>query len=99
MFVTEGLPSSIRCAVGPTAGEYTLLSVTRGAARYPRPVRIGLTILGLLLAGAGVVWILQGLRVAFAPRSFMTGDPVWIALGLSAVLVGLALVIWSRRSG
>lgn len=73
--------------------------MANGAARYPRPVRIGLTILGLLLAGAGVVWILQGLRVAFAPRSFMTGDPLWIALGALTLAIGLALVIWSRRSG
>ncbi len=62
-------------------------------------VRIPLMVVGLVLAATGVLFVLQGLNVAFAPRSFMTGDPLWIALGALTLAVSLALVVWSRRSG
>jgi hypothetical protein len=54
--------------------------------------------LGLLISAGGAVWVLQGLRVAFAPRSFMTGDPLWVVIGALAVAAGLALawVTWRR---
>jgi hypothetical protein len=44
------------------------------------------------------VWILQGLDVAFAPKSFMTGDLAWVAWGAVAMLVGGAL-FWRGTSG
>ena len=53
---------------------------------------------GIILAIVGLVWILQGLDVAFAPQSFMTGDMTWVALGAVAVLVG-GLLFWRGRSG
>ena len=43
---------------------------------------------GIILGLVGVIWILQGLDVAFAPQSFMTGNPVWVVLGAVAVLAG-----------
>jgi hypothetical protein len=49
--------------------------------------------LGIILGILGVIWILQGLDVAFAPQSFMTGDPLWVVLGAVAVLAGGA-VLW-----
>lgn len=49
---------------------------------------------GVLLVLAGTVWILQGVNVAFAPQSFMTGDRVWSWGGAAAVVVGIGL-IWS----
>lgn len=52
---------------------------------------------GIILAIVGLVWILQGLDVAFAPQSFMTGDTAWVALGAVAMLVG-ALLFWRGRS-
>ncbi len=58
--------------------------------------RIGI-IIGLLLALVGVVWILQGLRVAFAPQSFMTGNRQWAVGGGLAVAIGLFLAGWSSR--
>ena len=53
---------------------------------------------GGVLAFIGVVWILQGFDVAFAPESFMTGDPIWIVGGLIAVVVGFGLIWWGGRS-
>jgi hypothetical protein len=49
---------------------------------------------GIILGLAGVIWILQGLDVQFAPQSFMTGDPVWVVLGAVAFLAGGAL-LWT----
>lgn len=54
-------------------------------------------VLGVLLAFGGVVWIAQGLNLPFAPRSFMTADRTWIALGFVAVAAGLATFNWARR--
>jgi hypothetical protein len=53
---------------------------------------------GIILAIVGLVWILQGLDVAFAPKSFMTGDLAWVAWGAVAMLVGGAL-FWRGTSG
>ncbi len=49
-------------------------------------------VLGLLLAGSGLVWMAQGLDLPFAPGSFMTADRTWIVIGAAAVLGGLLLV-------
>jgi hypothetical protein len=62
-------------------------------------VRIGLVVLGALVAFGGLVWIAQGLNLPFAPRSFMTGDRSWIVLGAVAVLAGVVLAERSRRLG
>jgi hypothetical protein len=53
---------------------------------------------GIILAIVGLVWILQGLDVAFAPQSFMTGDMAWVAWGAVAMLAG-GLLFWRGRSG
>jgi hypothetical protein len=60
-------------------------------------MRSATTLLGLLLALAGAVWMAQGLNLPFAPGSFMTGDRTWIVLGAVAVLGGVALVARARR--
>ena len=54
---------------------------------------------GILLLISGTIWILQGLDVAFAPESFMTGNPTWVLVGTVAVLTGSGLIWWARRSG
>jgi hypothetical protein len=48
--------------------------------------------LGIILGIVGVIWILQGLDVDFAPQSFMTGDRLWVVLGVVAVLAGGAFL-------
>jgi hypothetical protein len=60
-------------------------------------MRIVGTVLGLLIAFGGLVWIAQGLDLPFAPRSFMTADRTWIVLGAMAVVIGGATIGWARR--
>lgn len=52
------------------------------------------TLLGLLMICLGVVWILQGLNVAFLD-SFMAGDPKWAVYGAILALLGVGQAIWS----
>jgi LPXTG-motif cell wall-anchored protein len=52
---------------------------------------------GVILVLMGLVWVLQGLDVAFAPQSFMTGDPWWVVFGGVAILAGIGLVWRGRR--
>ncbi|MEK6192098.1 MAG: hypothetical protein AABM41_07220 [Chloroflexota bacterium] len=61
-----------------------------------RPVLM--TIVGVLIAVAGAIWILQGLNVIIS-ASFMTGSRIWVVIGAVAVVGGLALSWWgwSRR--
>lgn len=54
------------------------------------PLRLVLAA-GLILAGT--VWILQGLGILTAARSFMVGDPAWVAIGAVTVVAGV-LVGW-----
>jgi hypothetical protein len=54
-------------------------------------------VVGVLLAVAGLIWTLQGFNAPFAPKSFMTGDPLWIVLGIVTLLAGLVLATWSWR--
>jgi len=46
-------------------------------------------VLGLLGMIAGAVWILQGSGVL--PGSFMTGQRMWLVIGIVVAIVGLAL--------
>jgi uncharacterized membrane protein len=47
---------------------------------------------GIILGIVGVIWILQGLDIEFAPQSFMTGNPLWVVLGVVAILAGGAFL-------
>lgn len=69
--------------------------------RYDRRMRTsaGFVVLGVVLIGAGLVWIAQGLDLAWAPRSFMTADRTWIFIGAVAALAGAVLIGWSRQRG
>ena len=77
------------------------MSVNATPSDYARPtMRTTWLIVGLLLAGAGLVWLLQGLNVPFVPKSFMTGDIAWIVIGALGIVAGLGLAFWSwRRTG
>ena len=52
-------------------------------------MRIGSLILGAIAILAGAVWILQGSGVI--PGSFMTGQRMWLIIGIVVAIVGLAL--------
>jgi hypothetical protein len=52
-------------------------------------VRIVSLILGVIAILAGAVWILQGSGVI--PGSFMTGQRMWLVIGIIVAVVGLAL--------
>jgi hypothetical protein len=52
---------------------------------------------GILLMIAGLIWVLQGLDVAFAPKSFMTGRPWWVLWGAVAIALGGFLIRSARR--
>ena len=52
---------------------------------------------GVFLVLAGSIWILQGLDVAFAPRSFMTDNRWWVLWGAIAVVFGVVLAFRSLR--
>jgi hypothetical protein len=58
-------------------------------------MRIVSSLLGLLVACMGGVWILQGLNIAFRV-GFMVGDRQWVGWGALAVVIGLAQVVWSN---
>ena len=53
------------------------------------------TLLGVVLVCMGVVWMLQGLNLAFKV-GFMVGDPHWTVYGAILALVGVAQVVWSN---
>ena len=58
-------------------------------------MKIALNILGGLMVLFGAIWFLQGINVL--PGSFMTGQSQWLYIGLVAMLVGLAGLVWANR--
>ena len=54
---------------------------------------------GIVLIIVGLIWILQGFDVAFAPESFMTGNGWWVIWGSGALVAGTAMIWWQRRTG
>lgn len=60
-------------------------------------MRLGLRIVGFILLFMGTVWFFQG--IGLLPGSFMSGQPRWAVNGAIAVVVGLVLLVVSRRQG
>jgi hypothetical protein len=63
-------------------------------------MRIVSSLIGLLLALMGCVWMLQGFNLAFR-GSFMVGDKHWALYGAILAIVGVCQVVWSniRQTG
>jgi drug/metabolite transporter superfamily protein YnfA len=61
-------------------------------------MRVVSSLIGVLLALMGGVWILQGLNLAWGPmrQSFMENDRHWAVYGALLALVGICQVIWSN---
>ncbi len=58
-------------------------------------MRIVSTLIGVLMACMGGIWMLQGLNLAFRV-GFMVGDRRWVAYGAILAGVGVAQVVWSN---
>jgi hypothetical protein len=58
-------------------------------------MRIVSSLIGVGMILMGVVWILQGLKLAFRV-GFMVGDTHWTIYGAILALVGVAQVVWSN---
>jgi hypothetical protein len=59
-------------------------------------VKIVLNIIAVLLILSGGVWFLQGINIL--PGSFMTGQIRWALYGGIAILAGVGLLAWNRRT-
>jgi len=60
-------------------------------------MKIALRVIGVLLLLMGPIWFLQGANVLTAGRSPMIGDTRWEYYGGLAALIGLALLVVTRR--
>jgi hypothetical protein len=58
-------------------------------------MRIVSSLIGIAIILTGVVWILQGLNLAFRV-GFMVGSYHWTIYGAILALVGVAQVFWSN---
>jgi hypothetical protein len=58
-------------------------------------MRIVSSLIGIAMILMGVVWILQGLNLAFRV-GFMVGNYHWTIYGAILALVGAAQVFWSN---
>ena len=52
-------------------------------------------VIGLLAALAGLVFSLQGAGIL--PGSYMTGDRLWLVIGIVMLAAGVGLAAWARR--
>ncbi len=58
-------------------------------------MRIVSSLIGVSMVLVGIVWMLQGLNLAFRV-GFMVGDPKWTLYGAIVAVVGVAEVVWSN---
>lgn len=58
-------------------------------------MRIVSSLIGVAMIAIGVVWILQGLDLAFRV-GFMVGQKRWVLYGAILALFGVGQVIWSN---
>jgi hypothetical protein len=67
---------------------------------FNRVMRVVSSLIGVAMMLMGIVWVLQGLNLAFRV-GFMVGDYHWTIYGSILALVGAAQVLWSnlRQSG
>jgi hypothetical protein len=56
-----------------------------------------LLVVGVVLALIGAVWTLQG--IGLITGSFMTGQVMWLLIGLVALIVGILLIVTNARRG
>ncbi|MCA0051379.1 hypothetical protein LB577_31205 [Mesorhizobium sp. B283B1A] len=54
-------------------------------------------LLALIVLAIGALWSLQGMGLVGG--SFMTGQSQWLYIGVAAMLVGIAGLVWANRRG
>jgi hypothetical protein len=59
-------------------------------------MRLIKNVLALIVLAIGALWSLQG--IGLVRGSFMTGQSQWLYIGIVAILVGLAGLVWANRS-
>ena len=62
---------------------------------FNKVMRVVSSLIGVLMILMGIVWMLQGLNLAFRV-GFMVGDFHWTIYGAILALVGVAQVVWSN---
>ena len=62
---------------------------------FNRVMRIVSSLIGIAMILMGIVWMLQGLNLAFRV-GFMVGNYHWTIYGAILALVGVAQLIWSN---
>jgi hypothetical protein len=62
---------------------------------FNRVMRVVSSLIGVAMMLMGIVWVLQGLNLAFRV-GFMVGDYHWTIYGSILALVGTAQVLWSN---
>lgn len=60
-------------------------------------MRLTKNLLALIVLAIGALWSLQGIGVLGG--SFMTGQSQWLYIGIAAMLVGVAGLVWANRRG
>ena len=60
-------------------------------------MRIVGSVVGVVLMLLGVLWTLQGSN--FIGGSVMTGQSLWLYIGIVVVIVGAALLLWVNLRG
>jgi hypothetical protein len=58
-------------------------------------MRVVSSLIGFCMFAIGIVWMLQGLNIAFRV-GFMVGQPQWVAYGAIMAFVGIAQIAWSN---
>ncbi len=63
--------------------------------RMSQSIKFALRVVAVLFIVVGIIWILQGINVL--PGSFMTGQIQWAYRGGIAAVVGVVLLLMTRR--
>jgi hypothetical protein len=70
------------------------LSLNRSQYEGGKRMKLALTIIGVLLLLAGIIWIGQGFGLI--PGGFMYENPTWIYIGAGTAIVGAGIIYFAR---
>jgi hypothetical protein len=89
---------AFRCAPAAGGDRPFSLEVRPMSRTFNAVMRLISSLIGVLMALMGGIWILQGLNLAWGSlsRSFMQGDQHWVFYGAITLIVGVCQVVWSN---